>query len=126
MHPPVISKKQTNQKAKWEEKVKALQQSCMRLNRSPPKALNCPVADCEAVFGGPKCWDDHMEHVAKHLENAANIKGAPSVHHEDDQSLVSWALNEGVIELVGGVFKLIPTETYFERLEQDAEGESEY
>lgn len=66
-----------------------------------------------------------MEHVAKHLEKVAETRGAASVQHQNDELLVKWAQNEGIIDRVDGVYKLIPMNTWLEGLDQDAECEDD-
>lgn len=127
MHAPAATRRKLDkQKAEWDEKIRELQKSCIQVNRQGPKALKCPVVECGFDFSGSKCWDDRMEHVAKHLEKVASTRGSASVQHENDEQLVNWALNEGIIELADGVYKLIPIAAWLEVLDQDAEGEDEY
>jgi hypothetical protein len=109
--------------ADWEQKIKGLQTSCLRIRRQPPKSLACPVSDCETSFEGNKCWDDRMEHVAIHLEEVASATGLAGVQHEKDDLLVSWAVKEGIIERVDGGYKLITTAAWRGVLGKDAEGE---
>lgn len=119
-------KHQNKQKpADMEERIKELQNICRQVNRHGPKTLKCPVVECGATFGGNKCWDDRMEHVAKHLEKSTGTRGSSSVKHDNDGLLVSWALKEGIIEHVDGVYKLIPIAAWLDGLDQDADGEDE-
>jgi hypothetical protein len=84
----------------WEDRLKELQTSCLRVKRPPPTKLSCPLRNCDVLFEGASCWDDRMEHVGKHLEQAAACTGANKleVRQENDEFLVSWALREGIIE----------------------------
>ena len=120
MHAP-NHKRRDKQKSKWEDKIKDLQKDCLQVNRQGPKALNCPVVECRCLFSGPKCWDDCMEHVAKHLEKVAETSGAASVRYENDELLIKWAQSEGIINFVDGEYKLIPISTWLEGLDQNAE-----
>jgi hypothetical protein len=109
MHAPFAVKRQNKTKPEWEERVKELQVSSLRVKRQPPTQLACPLGDCDALFEGYTCWDDRMEHVAKHLEKAAVSGGMDkfSVEQEDDNFLVNWALTECIIEpKAGGGYKL--------------------
>ena len=120
MHAP-NRKRPDKQKSTWDDRIKELQKDCLQVNRQGPRVLKCPVADCPALFSGSKCWDDRMEHVAKHLEKVAETRGAASVQHQNDELLVKWAQNEGIIDRVDGVYKLIPMNTWREGLDEDAE-----
>jgi hypothetical protein len=124
MHAP-HRKRPDKQKSAWDDRIKDLQKTSQHVNRQGPRALKCPVAECGAHFSGSKCWDDRMEHVAKHLEKVAETKGAAIVQHENDELLVKWAQNEGIINRVDGKYELIPINTWLDGLE-DAEGEDEY
>lgn len=124
MHAP-NRKRPDKQKSTWDDRIKELQKDCLQVNRQGPKALKCPVADCPAPFSGSKCWDDRMEHVAKHLEKVAETRGAASVQHQNDELLVKWAQSEGIIDRVDGGYKLIPMNTWLDGLDQDAECEDD-
>ncbi|TVY83105.1 hypothetical protein LSUE1_G002828 [Lachnellula suecica] len=109
MHAPFAVKRQNKKNAEWEEKLKELQVSCLRVKRHAPASLACPVRDCPTVFEGATCWDDRMEHVGKHLEKAATATGVNKVVVEQghDDLLVGWALRERIIEArPGGGFRL--------------------
>lgn len=125
MHAPAGTKRQGKPNPEWEETIKAHQRSCMQVNRHGPQTLQCPISECGILFSGRKCWDDRMEHVAKHLEEAANADGAITVRHDDDELLVKWALKERIVEVVGGKYKLISPGVFLETLDQDAEGEDD-
>ncbi len=104
MHAPHSVKRMQKKNPEWEERLKDLQASCLRVKRHAPTKLACPLPSCDAVFEGSTCWDDRMEHVGKHLEKAAQSTGANrfEVKQENDELLVNWALREGVIEGVPG------------------------
>jgi hypothetical protein len=128
MHAPFDVKRKNKKNPDWEERLKELQVSCLRVKRSPPTRLACPMHDCDTLFEGINCWDDHMEHVGKHLEKAAVSTGVGkfSVQQEDDQLLVDWALQEHIIEhKVSSGYKLAGV--LFEKGDdEDAEGEDDY
>jgi hypothetical protein len=128
MHAPFSVKRQQKKNPEWEERLKELQISCLRVKRQAPTKLTCPLPSCDAVFEGSSCWDDRMEHVGKHLEKAAASIGSNKfeVKQENDEFLVTWALREGIIEVKPG------TNTYRlcvggaqSRVDEDAEGEDE-
>lgn len=108
MHAPFAVKRQNKKNPEWEDRLKELQVSCLRVKRQPPTRLSCPLHDCDSIFEGATCWDDRMEHVGKHLEKAAANTGSHqfSVEQEDDNLLVAWALRERIIEgKAGGGYK---------------------
>jgi len=99
MHTPFAVKRMQKKNLEWEEKLKELATSCLKVKRLPPTRLICPLSSCGTVFEGQSCWDDRMEHVGKHLEKAAASTGQYyEVRQEDDKLLVEWALREGIVE----------------------------
>ncbi|KAH7350708.1 hypothetical protein BKA65DRAFT_396115 [Rhexocercosporidium sp. MPI-PUGE-AT-0058] len=136
MHVPLpVKRKKVGTDAAWEDNIKNLQQTCLKTKRQAPTHLECPVHGCSTTFDGTGCWDDRMEHVAKHLEAQALGKGV--VRQGDDNYLLSWALQEGIIEnKVNGGFRLVlgggggaggrrAVKTEHVDEEEDAEGEDE-
>jgi hypothetical protein len=106
MHAPFTIKKALNKvdsklQSEWEDHVKKMQTTCLKIRRSPPQRSACPKADCSNVFEGTGSWDDWTEHVGRHMEKGeASRLGV-------DRYLASWALHEGIIENDGnGGFKL--------------------
>lgn len=89
--------KRMQKNPEWEVKLKELAVSCLKVNRQAPSKLLCPLVGCSGVFEGPSCWDDRMEHVAKHLGKVASA-GEGEVRQERDGLLVQWALREGIVE----------------------------
>jgi hypothetical protein len=73
-----------------------------------------------------------MEHIGKHLEKAAGANGKIGVQQGNDNLLVGWALQQGIIEpnagggfrlvITGGNTKAASTSTAVDD-EEDAEGE---
>jgi hypothetical protein len=108
MHAPssITRAKKTTPDWDWEEQIKELQISCLRAKTHAHLKLRCPVEDCGAEFQGEDCWDERMDHVAWHLERAAASLGV-EVKQENDELLVSWALQQRIIEPNGtGGFRL--------------------
>jgi len=72
-----------------------------------------------------KAWDDRMEHIGRHLDPHAGrnraVDGERDVCSAMDVELVQWAERVGVIERVGGGWRLSGSED----MDVDAEGESE-
>ena len=127
MHAPFAVKRQNKKNLEWEHRLKELQLGCLRVKRQPPTRLACPLGDCDGFFEGATCWDDRMEHVGKHLGEAAASTGINkfSVEQEDDDLLVHWGLRERIVEpKAGGGYKLCGA--WFEKVEdEDADGEYE-
>lgn len=70
-----------------------IQDRCYTIWREPPSQSNCEI--CRFEFTGPKAWDTKMEHVGKHYENSDKPStGGPA----QDDGLVRWALQHGLIE----------------------------
>lgn len=100
MHAPFAIKKALKGDAKlqaeWEGHVKDMQTSCLVTRRQPPQRSACPKEDCQTVFEGAGSWDEWTEHVGRHMEKGE--AGRMGV----DKLLAKWALDEGIIERVGG------------------------
>ncbi|KAF6816259.1 C2H2 finger domain-containing protein [Colletotrichum sojae] len=95
MHvPPNVRKAQKAKKPtpEWDERLKNLQTEAEQTRCDLPRHMRCPAIGCNLEFNGPLAWDERMEHVARHLERAADGK-EPMVHFggEDDVTLTSWA-----------------------------------
>lgn len=84
------------------------------------------------VFDGADCWNDRMEHVGKHLESQA--QGKVVVRQGDDQYLLDWAFQEGIVEekpsggwklVLGAAGSLRRTPKVLGGDEEDAECEDE-
>lgn len=125
MHSPAFPKRQDKRDSEWEDRIKELQNSCMCVLRQPPTALKCPVPNCEILFEGDNCWDERMEHVARHLEKVAGTQDQLAVQHENDVLLVGWAVEERIIERVGSTYTLIQTIAVVVGSDEDADGEDE-
>ncbi|PQE04775.1 C2H2 finger domain-containing protein [Rutstroemia sp. NJR-2017a BBW] len=107
MHAPFEVKRKGKKNPEWEETVKELQISCLRVRRLPPRRLGCAMAGCESRFEGGACWDERMEHVGKHLEKLAAVEEEEErrrgvVRQEGDELFIEWAEGEGIVERVGG------------------------
>ena len=128
MHAPFSVKRQNKKNVEWEDKLKELQVSCLRVKRHAPVQLACPVRDCGQIFEGGSCWDERMEHVGKHLEKAAAATGVNNVvvKQGDDDLLVRWALGEGIIESrPGGGFRFCLNGARVANDDLDADGEAD-
>ncbi|KAI0134425.1 hypothetical protein BJ170DRAFT_199257 [Xylariales sp. AK1849] len=105
MHIPPTVKKQVKQRKtvpEWEERIKIHQEEAHKLRCGLPCHMECPALGCNAQFDGPGAWDERMEHVAKHLEKAAN--GSESAVHfggESDVTLMEWAIRPDVAVVKG-------------------------
>jgi hypothetical protein len=90
-------------------------------------SMKCPVAECRVCFDGDGTikgrLDDYMEHVAEHLERMINPFDFVTIRHENNESLVKWALNSHIIELVYGKYRLISSDRFLSGAERDEEVE---
>ncbi|KAM0161862.1 hypothetical protein ACHAPG_002208 [Botrytis cinerea] len=73
-----------------------------RHEKVPLVKLGCPMRDCGFEFEGENCWDERMEHIAKHVkDNAIYVEEYPcgdlDVVHSDDQLFVEWASYENIL-----------------------------
>ncbi|GKT99819.1 c2h2 finger protein [Fusarium langsethiae] len=77
----------------WIVQEKELQDKALRQRCTLPTFMRCPAEGCMTVFdNGPRTWDNRMEHVAIHLERAANNEEPPVVFGgENDEALTQWA-----------------------------------
>ncbi|KAM0339136.1 hypothetical protein ACHAPU_011048 [Fusarium lateritium] len=102
MHAPpeVVSadKKDKNFPAEWLVQEKKLQEGALRQRCNLPSYMHCPAKGCTIVFdNGTKTWDNRMEHVAVHLERAANNEEPPVVFGGvNDAALTEWASQPNV------------------------------
>src|ERR1700709_2639749 len=84
--------------------------------------MKCPVAECGVSFAymgtGRTQLGGYMEHVAEHLERMINPIDFVSIRHENNESLVKWALNYYIIELVDGKYRL-----FSDRFHEEVEGQ---
>ncbi|KAF4438494.1 PR domain zinc finger protein 10 [Fusarium austroafricanum] len=123
----------------WIVQEKTLQEEAFRQRCRLPDYMHCPAEGCTAVFNnGHKTWDNRMEHVAVHLERAANNE-EPQVMFggANDKALTEWASHPSVRVIVATTkgwelcqpLKAAKTElsrltsVNYEGLDEDAEGE---
>jgi hypothetical protein len=130
MHSPFSVKRQQKKNPEWEDKVKKLQNSCLKVRRTPPSKTKCPVRQCGQIFEGAASWDDRMEHVGRHLEKMNTIgNGAASnevIEQESDEFMIEWALTERIIERrPSGGYKLYNEASGADDEDGDADGEDE-
>jgi hypothetical protein len=130
MHSPFSVKRQQKKNTEWEDRIKELQISCLKVRRTPPTKTKCPVRTCGQLFEGPTSWDDRMEHVGRHLEKAsATTNGAAVneiVEQESDEFMIEWALRERIIERrTSGGYRLHNDSGPADDEDGDADGEDE-
>ncbi|KAF4972898.1 hypothetical protein FSARC_641 [Fusarium sarcochroum] len=91
-------KKDRNFPAEWVAQEKELQEAALRQRCNLPVYMRCPAKECGTVFdNGFKTWDTRMEHVAVHLERAANNEEPPVVFGgANDEALTEWASDPSV------------------------------
>ncbi|KAK7923201.1 hypothetical protein PG985_007272 [Apiospora marii] len=141
MHVPLNIKKQLKQKntvPEWEDCVQGYQKEAHKPRCSLPEHMTCPAPGCSHVFKGAGAWDEHMEHLAKHLEKAATgIEQRVVFDGENHPTLVAWASRPDVAIIVpsgNGGWVLnnplkpeknakAPRVRHYEDEDEDAEGE---
>ena len=86
-------------------------QQCCRKVRSPPEKSACMF--CDAKFNGAGTWQDRMEHVGKHMEDAIKAKQSPASKKAwlQDPDLNEWLAREGIITERGDGWVLAPWKT---------------
>ncbi|KAK7952486.1 uncharacterized protein PG986_008214 [Apiospora aurea] len=104
MHVPLNIKKQLKQKntvPEWEDSLQCFQEEAHKPRCSLPDYMTCPAAGCAHVFKGASAWDEHMEHLAKHLEKAASgIEQRILFNGENHPTLVAWVSRPDVAIIV--------------------------
>ncbi|KAK4104048.1 hypothetical protein N658DRAFT_420302 [Parathielavia hyrcaniae] len=88
--------------AAWNARVTALQATAEHPRCELPTEMRCPVARCAAgPFRGREAWNQRMEHVAKHMDLAAQGRELRVVFGgQDDPTLVEWASQRDVAIIV--------------------------
>jgi len=76
----------------WDDQLRKFQDRALRSRCSLPEYMTCPAVGCNAEFRGSEAWDQRMEHVARHLDRAAQ-GSEPSVVFggPQDTCLTAWA-----------------------------------
>ncbi|KAI5819211.1 hypothetical protein BZA77DRAFT_350806 [Pyronema omphalodes] len=76
--------------------VPKIQERCKRIRRELPTSSTCGF--CSHRFKGPNSWEERMEHVGRHYENAiATQEDVSQNAWKQDQELIDWALDCGII-----------------------------
>jgi hypothetical protein len=88
----------------WNARVKTLQTTAMHPRCHLPTFMRCPVPGCTAQpFRGHDAWNQRMEHVAKHMDRAAQGREGKVVFGGvEDETLVEWASRGDVGIIVPG------------------------
>ncbi|KAK2764596.1 hypothetical protein FQN54_009291 [Arachnomyces sp. PD_36] len=92
MHKPASLKANPSSeqlKNSFEASLEQVRRRCWIESRQPPNRSTCGF--CNLPFGGPKSWEDRMEHVGRHFENGEQDE-------REDLVLREWAIEEGLIE----------------------------
>jgi hypothetical protein len=76
-----------------EQHLPEIWKRCYRVRREAPTSSTCGY--CGQKFQGPGSWDERMEHVGHHYENAREPVN-PS-DWKEDKELIDWLLREGLI-----------------------------
>jgi hypothetical protein len=87
--------------------IQIIQTRCCKFKRELPVQSCCGF--CNKQFQGPGSWEERMEHVGRHYENA--VANGENVNVEDwkpDTCLIGWALRERLaIQRPDGTFSLV-------------------
>jgi hypothetical protein len=76
--------------------IPRIQERCKRTRRELPTSSTCGF--CGQRFTGPNSWEERMEHVGRHYENAiATHEDVSQNAWNQDQELIEWALHCGII-----------------------------
>ncbi|CCX33015.1 hypothetical protein FPQ18DRAFT_163163 [Pyronema domesticum] len=76
--------------------IPRIQERCKRTRRELPTSSTCGF--CSQRFQGPNSWEERMEHVGRHYENAiATGEDVSQSAWVQDQELIEWALECGII-----------------------------
>ncbi|KAF4964777.1 hypothetical protein FSARC_7376 [Fusarium sarcochroum] len=93
----------------WVIEEQKLQEAALRQRCRLPASLRCPANGCTSTFDGPRAWDNHIEHVAIHLERVARMSEPPlTFGGAGDEELIKWASSSsvGVIERTEGGWRI--------------------
>jgi len=86
--------------------IPRIQERCRKERRQPPQSM-CGFPNCRQLFDGHESWEERIEHVGCHYENAA--ASGDNVGPENwvaDPGLIDWAVREGlVIQSSDGSYK---------------------
>lgn len=73
-----------------------VQKRCEKLCRAPPDKTACGF--CGKRFMGSGGWEERMEHVGRHYENASTtVEDVGVSAWTMDMAVMEWALKEGVV-----------------------------
>jgi len=78
--------------------IPRIQERCRKERRQPPQRSMCGFTNCRQIFDGHGSWEERMEHVGRHYENAA--ASGEDVGPENwvmDPSLIDWAVRENLV-----------------------------
>ena len=104
MHAPWHKENRTNPSAgerdAFERSLDEVRDRCWQPRRQPPTVSQCGF--CGQDFHGEHSWDDRMEHVGRHYERDNPQPGAEA----EDIKLRKWAVDEGIVQFVGGTWAL--------------------
>jgi len=77
--------------------IPRIQERCRKERRQPPQSM-CGFPNCRQLFDGHESWEERIEHVGCHYENAA--ASGENVGPENwvtDPGLIDWAVREGLV-----------------------------
>lgn len=81
----------------WAEKTKIMRQQARRERCTLPMQMACPAPRCTYQFTGDGAWDERTEHIAHHMEKAAEgVEQSISFGGVHDEMFSVWAALPGV------------------------------
>ncbi|PWY89090.1 hypothetical protein BO70DRAFT_359410 [Aspergillus heteromorphus CBS 117.55] len=104
MHAPWVARNRKHpetdqERDEFEQSLEAVRERCWHEQRKPPSQSCCGF--CGQHFSGARSWNERMEHVGRHYE-----KGDLQ-YEAEDLLLRQWAMEEELIQRVGGEWKLV-------------------
>jgi hypothetical protein len=114
MHVPDSAKNEHKSKGShWlqfvNSEIPKIQERCCTINRPLPERSSCGF--CHKEFHGEGSWEDRMEHVGLHYENAiANAENLEPSAWTPDRHLIEYALREDLVHRHSdGTYTLVNT-----------------
>jgi hypothetical protein len=91
-----------------EDNIQEHQTRCYLQLRDAPQRSICPFSDCGREFVGPSSWDEHMEHVGRHLEKDRKdgVDALDVASWKKDTVLEQYLIDEDLIVWESGVWRI--------------------
>lgn len=104
--PPNQSARNHKEYPVTEDNIAEHQKRCYTVLRVTPPQSSCLF--CPETFTGPTSWENRMEHIGRHLEKdrKSGAKLGDVTSWNVDKALEQWLLEEGIITLEKGLWKI--------------------